>query len=133
MLFGLLFGLPAGLLGGLLTGLLTGLFGQRGMIKPAEALTWSWEQSLAGLFTGLLFGLPTGLSGRLLTGLLFGIRAAMQHYLLRCWLWHTFPLRAVPFLEDATMRILLQRVGGGYSFAHRLLLDYFASLEKKEP
>src|SRR5437588_10716110 len=34
--------------------------------------------------------------------------------------WHT-----PQFLEEATARILLRRVGGGYSFPHRLLLDYF--------
>ncbi len=42
---------------------------------------------------------------------------------------HLFPWKAVPFLEDATTRILLRRVGGGYSFTHRLLLDYFADLD----
>src|SRR6266446_1844028 len=31
---------------------------------------------------------------------------------------HLFPWKAVPFLEDATARVLLRRVGGGYSFAH---------------
>jgi len=29
----------------------------------------------------------------------------------------------------ATERILLRKVGGGYIFIHRLLLDYFASLD----
>jgi hypothetical protein len=55
----------------------------------------------------------------------------VQHYILRFWLryTHAFPLKAVPFLEDATMRILLRRVGGGYSFIHRLLLEYFADLD----
>jgi hypothetical protein len=101
------------MLGGLLGGLLFGLLG------------WLLFSLISGLLTELLFGLVVGL----LFGLLFGLEAAIQHYLLRCWLQHTFPLRAVPFLEDATMRILLRRVGGGYSFTHRLLLDYFADLD----
>lgn len=65
------------------------------------------------------------------TGLAGGLGATMQHYTLRFWLWrtHYFPWKAVPFLEDATTRILLRRVGGGYSFVHRLILDYFADLE----
>lgn len=40
----------------------------------------------------------------------------------------TFPMDARRFLDDATARILLRRVGGGYSFVHRRLLDYFAHL-----
>jgi hypothetical protein len=68
-------------------------------------------------------------------GLPFGLYAALQHYILRLWLWctHTFPFKAVPFLEDATARILLRRVGGGYSFTHRLLLDHFADLDTTLP
>jgi hypothetical protein len=31
-------------------------------------------------------------------------------------------------LDFATERILLRKVGGGYIFVHRLLLDYFSSL-----
>lgn len=52
----------------------------------------------------------------------------LRHYTLR-WLLahsHTFPLDARRFLDDATARTLLRRVGGGYSFVHRRLLDYFA-------
>ncbi len=33
------------------------------------------------------------------------------------------------FLDYAAERILLRKVGGGYIFAHRLLLEYFASLD----
>ncbi len=63
-------------------------------------------------------------------GLLFGLAAAVQHYILRFWLWqtHTFPWKAQLFLDDTTTRIFLRRVGGGYSFVHRLLLDHFADL-----
>ncbi|HEY6410657.1 MAG TPA: hypothetical protein VIY29_24660, partial [Ktedonobacteraceae bacterium] len=76
-----------------------------------------------GLLVGLVFGL------------LVGLTAAVQHYILRFWLscTHTFPWKAVPFLDDATARILLRRIGGGYSFVHRLLLDYFADLDAQTP
>ena len=37
----------------------------------------------------------------------------------------------VRVLESATDRILLQRVGGGYIFQHRLLQDYFANSKNK--
>src|SRR5450759_4022574 len=104
----LLGGLVIGLLGGLLVGLLVGL-----------------------LFVGLLVGLGFGLIFGRLGAQLVELGANGQHYILRFWLarTHTFPWKAVPFLEAATARILLRRVGGGYSFTHRLLLDYFADLD----
>ena len=95
---------------------------------------------------GLSKGLNAGLSGVLgyalsavwffaIAGGLFGWAisggwAVMRHFALR-WLLHRrhiFPWHAQTFLNDATARILLQRVGGGYSFIHRLLLEYFANL-----
>jgi len=92
----LLFGLQLGTIIGLLVGIYGGL--------------------QVGLQVGLLLGLNVGLVG----GLIEGLRAVLQHYVLRLFLWHMhlFPLRAIPFLEDATTRIFLQRVGGGYSFTH---------------
>ena len=140
LLYGLIFWLIAGLIFGLIFGLLLGLifgllFGLDTEIKPAEALIWSWKRLPGGLLGGLPFGLIFGLGSGLLVGLATGLQAALQHYLLRFWLWrsHLFPLKAVPFLEDATARVLLRRVGGGYSFTHRLLLDYFADLKKTPP
>jgi len=83
---------------------------------------------LRGPVAGMVFGLSSWLACWLIIGLLGGLFAVVQHYTLRFWLARSsvFPWRAVPFLEDATARILLRRVGGGYSFAHRLLLDFFA-------
>ena len=88
-----------------------------------------WRGS--GLLFGLVFCLFIGLIYGLLAGMFLGLGTALRHYTLRFWLWrtHTFPLNAVAFLEDATKRNLLRRVGGGYSFTHRLLLDYFADLD----
>ena len=55
--------------------------------------------------------------------------------MLRQLLWrtHTFPWRTALFLEGATARILLQHVGGWYSYTHRLLLDFFADSYTGEP
>ena len=33
------------------------------------------------------------------------------------------------FLDYAAERVFLRKVGGGYIFTHRLLMEYFASLE----
>src|SRR5262249_40456776 len=58
----------------------------------------------------------------LVAGYLGGLRAGgdayLKHYLLRLWLAGTGhgPLAYVSFLDFATERILLRKVGGGYSF-----------------
>ncbi len=85
--------------------------------------------------TGLLVGVGLALFSGLLYSRSHGLGAALQHYILRVCLWqsHSFPFNAVPFLEDAKTRILLQRDGGGYSFTHRLLLEYFADLDTTSP
>jgi hypothetical protein len=43
------------------------------------------------------------------------------------------PWHYVRFLDEATERILLQRVGGGYRFIHPLFQEYFASLGTAPP
>ncbi len=96
-----------------------------------------------GLSDGLNVGLSDGLSYALSAVWLFAIGgglvgwavsggwAVLRHVILR-WLLHkrhVFPWYVQGFLNAATTRILLQRVGGGYSFIHRLLLEYFANLD----
>jgi hypothetical protein len=117
---GLLYGLLYGLLGGLLYGLVSGLVGFR---------------MLDGLVLVLVFGLVPVLVGGLVGGLAFGGAAYLQHYLLRWILWRSraLPWHYVRFLEEATERILLQRVGGGYRFIHPLFLEHFAAQGTEAP
>ena len=63
-----------------------------------------------------------------------GGRACIQHLVLRIMLWRngSAPLHYVRFLDYAAGHIFLRKVGGGYIFVHRLLLEYFASLEPEE-
>jgi hypothetical protein len=77
-----------------------------------------------GITFGLIFGLPVGLAALLF----FGGAAYIQHVLLRLALWWQgeIGLQLVHFLDYAADRILLHKVGGGYSFRHRLLLEYFS-------
>jgi transcriptional regulator with XRE-family HTH domain/energy-coupling factor transporter ATP-binding protein EcfA2 len=96
-----------------------------------------------GLSKGLNEGLDKGLgyalssvwlfaiSGGLLGWAISGGWAVQRHFALRRLLHrrHVFPWHAQGFLDNATACILLQRVGGGYSFIHRLLLEYFANLD----
>jgi hypothetical protein len=77
---------------------------------------------LPDLLSGLFVGLPVGLR--------FGGQACLHHYALRLVLWHNnfAPLNYIRFLDHATARIFLRKVGGGYVFVHRMLLEYFATM-----
>ncbi|MBE3558917.1 MAG: hypothetical protein IMW89_06790, partial [Ktedonobacteraceae bacterium] len=108
-------GVPSGVLVGVLSGVLSGV--------------------LVGVLAGVLYGVLSGVLAGVLFGVLSGGLSGMlsdvvHHYILRFWLARAgvFPWQVVPFLEDATKRILLRRVGGGYRFAHALLQDYFEDL-----
>jgi hypothetical protein len=87
-----------------------------------------------GLSSVLSYGLLLGISGALLIFLLTGGLAVLRHFSIRLLLWrsHTFPWPAPQFLDDSCARFLLRRVGGGYSFTHRLLLDHFADMETQK-
>jgi len=81
------------------------------------------EGPIHGLFFGLIVGIVIGLTN--------GGIACVQHLLLRVRLWYekVIPWNYPRFLDHAADRILLRKVGGGYIFIHRLLLEYFASLD----
>lgn len=76
-----------------------------------------------GLFLGLVFGLIEYI----------GI-AYIQHVVLRTLLWlHNYaPLNYTRFLDYCADRIFLRKVGGGYIFIHRLLMEHFASLTEED-
>lgn len=76
----------------------------------------------AMLFLVPLFGL--------ITTLLAGAYPCLQHLILRLLLWRNglAPWRYAEFLAFATERIFVHRVGGGYAFVHRALMEYFAGL-----
>jgi eukaryotic-like serine/threonine-protein kinase len=75
---------------------------------------------------GLSFGLIVGL----IVGINRGGSAVIKHYALRLTLWLNgyTPFKFVDFLDHCAKLILLEKVGGGYIFIHRMLLEYFAEL-----
>jgi DNA polymerase III delta prime subunit len=103
---------------------------------------------IGGIISGIACGVSFGLIGHLTTwpiltvcftivfGILFsfyflmvrGGIACLEHFCLRYYLWLKghIPLHYVRFLEFAAERILLRRIGGGYMFVHRLLLEHFS-------
>jgi len=136
---GLPFGLFMGLFIGLYSGVAIGLYS--GMVTGVVAGLICG--SIIGLLIWLYFGLFYALLAADLDGPLQIVGSSspleeyslLEKYTLRFLLWrsHLFPWQGASFLEDATARILLRRVGDGYSFTHRLLLDYFADLDQTGP
>jgi len=106
------------------------------------------ETIRSAFFWGLLSALVGGILSQILQpqfsliGVLFGFvygattqgRFAIQHLSLRIILFlsHKIPWNYADFLNYATERIFLQKVGGGYIFIHRLLQEHFAQMRPDE-
>ncbi len=106
LIYGLIYGLIFGLLG-IIYGLIYGLIGS------------------------LICGLISGLIGGLIGSLNFGGWACIQHFVLRLILYFTgcIPWNYAQFLDWASDKLFLQKVGGGYIFIHRSLMEHFAEME----
>ena len=85
-------------------------------------------ESLTGL--GIL---KLGLSVGLMVGTMRGFLCIIQHFILRLILYFNnyIPWNYARFLDYAAERIFLQKVGGGYIFIHRMLMEHFAQMERE--
>ncbi len=74
------------------------------------------------------------LIGGLIALLRYGGLDMIEHYTLRVILWRKgyAPRRYAHFLDYATKLVFLRKVGGGYIFIHRLLLEHFAAMKTGE-
>ncbi|MFL5699653.1 MAG: protein kinase domain-containing protein [Ktedonobacteraceae bacterium] len=147
--------LLSGLSGALTGGVASNMLNERHLIKPNQGIRLSALHSvligtasllIGGVVGGLLavvvthnitntnimltYGLVLGSLVGLVNGLRSGGVACIQHVALRWLLRETgkLPWNYARFLDYAAERVLLRKVGGGYIFIHRLLLEYFASL-----
>jgi WD40 repeat protein len=149
------FAIPFGLLAGL-------LFSLRRQIResktvPGEGIRLSARNGiLMGVLAGLVvlmpicvallflqrlhssdwpFWLSVFLLLFVLISLFSGMIDVIQYVVIRLLLWagRTVPWRYARFLDHAADLILLRRVGGGYIFIHRLLLEYFARQSPGQP
>jgi len=41
------------------------------------------------------------------------------------------PFKLITFLDFAAERVFLRKVGGGYIFIHRMIMEHFAAMEKE--
>jgi DNA-binding XRE family transcriptional regulator len=103
-----------------------------------------------GLACGVGFGLVGGLSTWAIMAMAFatmlsimffvifatayGGIAWIEHYLLRYTLWRAgyIPGNYIRFLNTASEYMLIRKVGGGYMFMHRLVLEYLADFYQSE-
>jgi hypothetical protein len=78
------------------------------------------------IFIGLVVGM--------IAGLLNGGGGVIQHFILRILLYRTgsVPWKYATFLNYCVDHIILRKVGSSYIFIHRLLLEYFASLDEND-
>ncbi len=74
---------------------------------------------------GLLFALNFGLK--------YGGYSVIKHYTLRLLLYYNnlLPWKLVPFLNHCANLVFLRRVGSGYIFVHRLLMEHFSEISKE--
>ena len=141
--YGLIFGLRFGLSFGLGSGLGNGEIAQRTV--PNQGIRTSLRNGLFiglsfELIVGLRFGLSSGLiAGRsfgrsfgLIPGLKYGGTACIQHFSLRQLLHRKdrIPWNYAKFLDFTSDRLLMKKVGGGYVFFHRMLLEHFARMNR---
>ncbi len=108
-------------------------------IKKSFLFTFSAFGAVFGLFIGLIyglvFGIVLGISGGLIFGMVYGGSFLLEHYTLRFILARNnlLPWRLIPFLDHCVDLIFLRRVGGGYIFVHRLLMEHFAEMYVETP
>jgi serine/threonine protein kinase len=91
-------------------------------------LLYTW---LLGWQFGIIYGLSYGFFGGFIAGFIFGGgQACLKHLVLRMILHRDryIPWNYSRFLNHVAGRVFLQKVGGGYIFVHRLLLEHFAQM-----
>lgn len=143
-----LLGVAFGAVLGITYGVIRGLSGDRiaTITQPNQGIRQSAKNAI--LFAAVA-SLPPFLTASFLShtsatfwtaaGLSFGLalgggEACIKHGILRLILFcqGRIPWNYARFLDYAADRIFLQKVGGGYIFVHRLLLEHFATVPFKQ-
>jgi hypothetical protein len=138
ILYGMRFG-TIGLLGGLIIG---GVSSKVIEIKafPNQGIQLSKRNAvfvggIAFLLGWLILGISFGSFLALTSIAWFGGLDVIQHFVLRFMLFRNkyAPLKYSLFLDHCVDLIFLRRVGGGYIFVHRLLMEHFAEMYVETP
>jgi hypothetical protein len=93
----------------------------KGLLSDRNALT---------VRDAFVMSLGCGLAGFYCAAMWFGGFAVVKHYLLRyvLGLFGYLPTNVPALLDHAARLDFMTRVGGGYIFNHRLLLDHFSAM-----
>lgn len=102
---------------GFLAGLPTMILG--GFASTVMAEGWVGGVALGYLAASIVFGV----------GLVKGGGAFVKHFALRFLLYYgkALPFFLRPWLDYCVDHLFLRRIGGGYTFVHRMLLEHFAA------
>ena len=122
----------------LLAGLMVLIFASilRLSIAPSDGLIAERNDWMSLRFGhGLLhIGLDLVAIGGVFVGLIGGGDIVVKHWIVRfaLYLRGYAPWNYARFLDYCADRIFLRKVGGGYIFIHRLLLEHFAALDEED-
>lgn len=86
------------------------------------------NRSLLFIKNGGLIGLGFGLFSSMFGA---GGNDLIKHFILRIILWknNSISWNYAKFLDYATEILFMQKVGGGYIFIHRMLMEHFANMK----
>ena len=86
------------------------------------------DSSIEEFQVGLIVGVVVGAISGIIVGMVAGGITCIQHFNLRLILWckRLIPWNYAGFLDYASKRRLIKKVGGGYIFYHRMLMEHFA-------
>jgi Cdc6-like AAA superfamily ATPase len=126
LIIGLIVGLIGSAIGSVIGGLSGGLSGKLIFGPIFEAIHVEINAQTGAQIGGLVFG-PIG---GLISGLKYGGAACVQHFILRLMMYQKgyIPWNYAKLLDLASDRLLMKKVGGGYVFFHRMLLEHFAQM-----
>jgi MFS family permease len=95
------------------------------LFRPNEMIPKGYHEYLTWPIVGMI-----GLMFGLIAGLKYGGVASVQHFTLRRMLYKKgrIPWNYAKFLDFASDRLLMKKIGGGYVFYHRMLLEHFAQM-----
>ncbi|MEM8721767.1 MAG: hypothetical protein AAGE84_21125 [Cyanobacteria bacterium P01_G01_bin.39] len=120
-----------GLFGGFIFGLLMSFsFVMFSWLSGGLKESWLFNKDKL-IFLNLMGGYFIGLFFMIIGGLKNGGASCIQHFNLRQILFckGRIPWNYAHFLKYATKLHLMKKVGGGYIFYHRMLMEHFAQME----
>ncbi len=112
-------------------------------ISIINVFIWGIVSGLISLFNSdseysLLYSLFVGLFVGMTVGFILWLRSGgatvIKHFNLRQILFYKnqIPWNYAHFLDHASKLLLMKKVGGGYIFYHRMLMEHFANMELEE-